>query len=216
MLAIEDADLRKLLQQRNPEHLPHLIEFTLLKPEPIKLAFVARELGHYHDSAVSDVLIGLLAHEDHRVIIGAIQGLQENGFNQDILHICRFLNSEVPTLAEAARTALSAFSPQRILSALTELPNYPDEKVREAGVFVLSRMSGKPVFQMLVDFLKDKSEKVRQKAIHGMAFQKNPAFIEPLREFSRNAHEEDKRLARKAIIYLQSFVPKPKPGQKSN
>jgi hypothetical protein len=212
MTAIEDGELRKLLLQRNPEHLPFLIEFIMMKPEPVKLAFLAREMGYYHDPAVVDVLTGLLYHDDPRVVVGAIQGLQECASGLAILAICPFLQAQIPAIADAAKNALTFFGPKQLLAAFQELKNQPDERVREAGVFILSRMKGRPVVDLLMSMLSDPSTRVRQKTILGMSFQKNPEYLEPLRDVFRSAtHDEEKKLARKAIIYLQTFAPNPKP-----
>ena len=43
MLAITDSELRELFALRNPAHIPHLIEYIMTKPEPARLAFVAKE-----------------------------------------------------------------------------------------------------------------------------------------------------------------------------
>jgi hypothetical protein len=212
MFAIEDSEMRTLLQQRNPAHIPHLIEYIMMKPEPVRLAYVTRELGFYHDPALTDVLSGLLYHEDSRVILAAIQGLAETGGSAALLAVAPFLQSSVPILREAARKALEACNTKKLLSAFQELPGHPDERVREAGIFILSRMKGEPVVVLLTEMLKDHSAKVRQKAVLAMGYQKNPVYLETLREFFRNAEPEDKKLARKAIVYLQSYAPKPQPG----
>ncbi|HEY9071863.1 MAG TPA: HEAT repeat domain-containing protein, partial [Candidatus Ozemobacteraceae bacterium] len=205
MLAITDGELRSLLQMRNPEHLPALVEYISMKPDPVRLAFLAREMGHYHDPAVSDILSTLLYHPDHRVGLSAIQGLQINGGAEAVLAICPFLESEVPVLVDAARTALMDFGPQRVLEGVARLPSHPDERVRSAGVLLLSRMKGAPVARLLVSMLGDRSAAVRQKAILAMAFQKDPAYLATLREFVRQAPEEDRKVARKAIVFLQTL-----------
>lgn len=216
MLAIEDGELRTLLLQRNPGHIPHLIEFILTKPDPVRLAFVAREIGNYHDTAVGDVLASLLYHEDERVVIAAIQGLQATGGSVAVLNICPFIQSEIPIVAEAAKAALSYFGPKRIMEAFFDLPANLDERVREAGVFVLSRMRGESVTRILSEMLCDKSLKVRQKVMLAMAFQKDPGYLPILREFFRKASEIDKKLSRKTIVYLQGFAPAAKyPNQAS-
>lgn len=209
MLAITDGELRTLLQMRNPEHLPALVEYITLKPDPVRLAFLARELGHYHDPAVSEILSTLLYHQDHRVGLSAIQGLQLNGGAESVPAICPFLESEVPALVESARAALTEFGPRLVLEGLARLPSHPDDRVRSAGVFVLSRMKGAAVSKLLVAMLGDKSADVRRKVLLAMAFQKNPAFVPTLREFVRQAPEEDRKVARKAIVYLQSLEKKP-------
>ncbi|HOY66571.1 MAG TPA: HEAT repeat domain-containing protein [Candidatus Ozemobacteraceae bacterium] len=205
MLAITDGELRTLLQLRNPEHLPALVEYISMKPDPVRLAFLAREMGHYHDPAVSDILSTLLYHPDHRVGLSAIQGLQINGGVEAVLAICPFLESEVPVLVDAARTALMDFGPRRVLEGIARLPSHPDERVRSAGVLLLSRMKGAPVARLLVSMLGDRSANVRQKAILAMAFQKDPAYLTTLREFVRQAPEEDRKVARKAIVFLQTL-----------
>ncbi|GAB4271814.1 MAG: hypothetical protein Kow0029_09790 [Candidatus Rifleibacteriota bacterium] len=211
MLAIDDGELRELLAQKNPAHIPHLIEYVLSKPEPLRLALVARELGYYDDPAVIDTLASLLYHEDNRVALAAIQGLEKSKNPQAILLLCPFLKSDIPLLAQAARSALSNFGAVKILKAFISLPQNPDEKIREAGVFVLSRMKGKQVEQLLVQMLNDDSEVIREKVILAMSYQKNPAYIDALREFFRIASGKDKTLARKAIVYLQGFVSSKKP-----
>jgi HEAT repeat protein/outer membrane biosynthesis protein TonB len=206
MLAISDGELRRLLAQKNPAHIPHLIEYVLCKPEPVRLALVARELGKYDDPAVIDTLAGLLYSEDNRVALAAIQGLENSKNPAAILHICPFLKAEIPLLAQAARTALANFGAVKILKAFVRLPRFSDEKIREAGVFVLSRMKGAQVEKLLMQLLNDESAEVRKKTILAMSYQKNPVYIEHLREFFRSASGEDKALARKAIVYLQGFA----------
>ena len=76
MLAISDSELRELFAMKNPAHIPHLIEYIMTKPEPMRLAFVAKEIGNYGDPAVVDTLASLLYHEDERVVLAAIQGLE--------------------------------------------------------------------------------------------------------------------------------------------
>ncbi|MBF0500997.1 MAG: HEAT repeat domain-containing protein [Candidatus Riflebacteria bacterium] len=209
MLAIEDGELRALLSQRNIEHVPHLIEYVLTRPEPVRLAYVAREIGHYRDPAVADVLASLLYHDDQRVVLAAIQGLQNNGGMAAVLHLCPFLQSPVAVLVDAAKNALGAFGPQKILIAFTELPTHPDERVREGGIFVLSRMRGRPVVELLQKMLaSDRSENVRKKIMLAMTFHKDPSYINVLRDFMKSAGEDEKKLARKAIVYLQGFVPR--------
>lgn len=210
MLAISDGELRSLLGQKDIRHIPHLIEYVLSRPEPVRLALVARELGHYNDPAVLDTLASLLYHEDPRVALAAIQGLENSKNPQAILHICPFLKSEIPLLAQAGRTALSNFGAVKILKAFIGLAQHPDAKIREAGVFVLSRMKGSQVEQLLIQLLHDDAEEIRQKVILAMAYQKNPAYIEPLREFYRIATGPDKTLSRKSIVYLQGFSTKKK------
>lgn len=206
MLAITDGELRSLLAQKNPKHVPHLIEYVLSKPEPVRLALVARELGNFTDPAVLDTLAGLLYNEDHRVALAAIQGLENSRNSNAILLICPFLKSDIPLLAQAARTALSNFGAVKILKAFVQLPQLADARIREAGVFVLSRMKGAQVEQLLVQMLNDNDEEIREKVILAMSYQKNPAYIDPLRDFFRIATGPDKTLARKAIVYLQGFV----------
>ena len=207
MLAISDGELRKLLHQRNPDHIPNLVEYILTKPDPVRLAFVGREMGNYHDPAVTDVLASFLYNDDHRVVLGAIHGLQTNGGNTAILHLCPFVQSEIPAIAEAARNALSSFGAKRILEAFYNLPADPDEGLRAAGVYVLARMRGEQVSRILGDLLYDQSLNVRREVMLAMAFQKEPAYLVKLREFARKAaSEDDKRMARKTIVYLQGFV----------
>lgn len=210
MLAISDGELRSLLAQKNPKHIPHLIEYILSRPEPVRLALVTRELGNFKDPAVIDTLASLLYNEDNRVALAAIQGLEISRSTAAILHICPFLKSDIPLLAQAARTALSNFGAVQILKAFARLPQHPDAKIREAGVFVLSRMKGTQVEQLLVQMLNDDAEEVREKVVLAMSYQKNPVYIDPLREFFRIAAGPDKTLARKAIVYLQGFVGKKK------
>jgi HEAT repeat protein len=206
MMAMSDGELRSLLAQKKLAHIPYLIEYVLSKPEPVRLSLVARELGNYNDPAVIDTLASLLYHQDNRVALAAIQGLENSKNIQAVLHICPFLKSEIPLLAQAARTALSNFGAVKILQAFAKLPSFSDEKIREAGVFVLSRMKGKQVEKLLIQMLNDESEKVREKVILAMSYQKNPVYVEPLREFFRNATGPDKALSRKAVVYLQGFV----------
>ncbi|MFZ5950410.1 MAG: HEAT repeat domain-containing protein [Candidatus Rifleibacteriota bacterium] len=210
MLAITDGELRSLLAQKNAKHVPLLIEYVLSKPEPVRLALVTRELGYYNDPAVIDILASLLYNEDHRVALAAIQGLELSKNQQAILHICPFLKSEIPLLAQAARTALANFGAVAILKAFVKLPQLADSRIREAGVFVLSRMKGTQVEQLLVQMLNDDVQEIREKVILAMSYQKNPVYIDPLREFFRIAAGPDKTLARKAIVYLQGFVGKKK------
>ncbi len=209
MLAITDGELRKLLQMRNPEHLPALVEYITMKPDPVRLAFMAREMGHYHDPAVSEILSTLLYHPDHRVTLSAIQGLQTNGGVESVAVVCPFLEADVPALVEAARAALTEFGPRLVLEGLARLPSHPDERVRSGGVFVLSRMKGDAVSRLLVAMLGDPSAEVRRKVLLGMAYQKNPAYIPTLREFVRQATDDDRKVARKAIVFLQSMERKP-------
>ncbi len=205
MLAISDGELRTLLQLRNPEHLPALVEYITMKPDPVRLAFLAREMGNFHDPAVSDILSTLLYHPDHRVGLSAIQGLQINGGVESVLAICPFLESDVPVLVDAARTALMDYGPQRVLEGLARLPSHPDERARSAGVFVLSRMRGPAIARLLVAMLGDRSAEVRQKAILAMANQKDIAYLATLREYVRHAPEEDRKITRKAIVFLQTL-----------
>ena len=209
MFAIEDGELRILLQQRNPGHLPALFEYVMTRPESVRLAFVARELGHYHDPAVTDLLAQLLYHEDVRVVLAAIQGMQLNADPSGILHICPFLISPDGIVSEAARNALMSFGPAKILNMFVrELPRNSDDRIREAGVFVLSRMKGGAVTNLLVQMLADRSIEVRKKVVMGMTFQKDPQFLPVLREFMKAAPEEEKKLARKAVVYLQGLLPR--------
>jgi hypothetical protein len=208
MLAITDGELRELLAQKNLNHLPAIIEYIMTKPEPARLAFVARALGFYRDAAVIDTLSDLLHHKDDRVALAAIQGLENTGNAEVILLLCPFIRSETPVLAQAARSALTKFGPARIIAVLQELPKAQDEKVREAGVFLLSRMNGTAVEQLLKQMLKDPAESVRCQVILAMSFQKNPVYIEKLREFFKTTIGTDRTLARKAIVYLQGFLHK--------
>ncbi len=210
MLCISDGELRELFAMKNAAHIPHLIEYVLTKPEPLRLSFVARELGHYGDPAVIDTLASLLYHKDERVALAAIQGLENSKKPAAVLHLCPFLRSEIPLLAQAARTALSNFGAVKILQAFKNLPDHSDEKIREAGVFVLSRMKGNAVEELLKKMLHDDSLEVRTRVILAMSYQKNPVYIDALREFFRIAAESDKAMARKAIVYLQGFVERQK------
>ncbi len=210
MLCISDGELRELFAMKNAAHIPHLIEYILTKPEPLRLSFVAREIGHYGDPAVIDTLASLLYHQDERVALAAIQGLENSKKPAAVLHLCPFLRSEIPLLAQAARTALSNFGAVKILQAFKNLPEHSDEKIREAGVFVLSRMKGNAVEELLKKMLHDDSLEVRTRTILAMSYQKNPVYIDPLREFFRIAAESDKAMARKAIVYLQGFVERQK------
>lgn len=206
MLAITDGELREMFAMKNPGHIPHLIEYVLTRPEPVRLAFVAREIGHYDDAAVIDVLASLLYHEDERVVLAAVQGMENSCRPAAVLHLCPFIRSEAPLIAQAARTALANFGAGKILQAFQDLSAHPDVRIREAGVFVLSRMKGKAVEELLKKMLLDRSLEVRNKTILAMSYQKNPSYIECLREFFRSANESDKALARKAIVYLQGFA----------
>ncbi len=205
MLAISDGELRSLLAQKNPAHIPHFIEYVLTKPEPVRLSLVARELGHFTDPAVIDTLASLLYNEDQRVALAAIQGLENSKSPMAILHICPFLKSDIPILAQAARSALSNFGAVKILKAFLKLPAHPDERIRESGVFVLSRMKGAQVEELLLQMLHDESPLIRQKVLLAMSYQKNANYLPDLREFFRTAEGEDKTLVRKAIVYLQGF-----------
>ncbi len=206
MMAISDSELRELFAQKDPRHIPHLIEYVLTRPETVRLAFVTRELGNYGDPAVIDMLASLLYNEDHRVALAAIQGLEKTQKAAAVLHICPFLKCDIPLLAQAARSSLSNFGAVKILQAFRDLPGHPDEKIRDAGVFVLSRMRGRGVEELLLRMLSDESLQIRSNVILAMSYQKNPVYIDTLREFFRNASEADKTLARKAIVYLQGFV----------
>lgn len=206
MMAITDAELREMFAQKNSRHIPHLIEYVLTRPEPVRLAFVARELGNYDDPAVIDILAGLLYHDDQRVSLAAIQGLEQSKKVTAILHLSPFLRSEIPLLAQAARTALNNFGAVKIMQAFHNLPQNSDERIRLAGVFVLSRMKGPQVEELLKQMLRDDSLDVRCDVILAMSYQKSPAYLDSLREFFRIAADRDKTLARKAIVYLQGFV----------
>ncbi|PKL44619.1 MAG: hypothetical protein CVV41_04450 [Candidatus Riflebacteria bacterium HGW-Riflebacteria-1] len=210
MMAITDSELRDLFAQKNPRHIPHLIEYVLTRPEPVRLAFVAREIGSYDDPAVIDVLAGLLYNDDQRVALAAIQGLEASKKVPSIPHLCPFLRSEVPLLAQAARTALNNFGAVKIMQAFHNLPQNPDERVRSAGVFVMSRMKGAQVEELLKQMLSDDSLDIRCDVILAMSYQKNPVYLDSLREFFRIATARDKVLARKAIVYLQGFVTRKK------
>lgn len=205
MLAISDGELRELMSQRNPAHIPSLIEYVMTRPEPVRLAFVARELGNYKDDAVVETLGKLLWHNDERVVLAAIQGLENTEKLSAILLLCSLVKSENPLVAQSARASLSRFGAVQLMKALETMPDNPDVKIKEAGIFVLSRMKGVAVENLLKRMLKDESEEVRCEAILAMSFQKNPVYIETLREFFRSAGDKDKSLARKAIVYLQSF-----------
>ncbi len=205
MLAITDTELRELFAMKNPAHIPHLIEYVMTKPEPMRLAFVAKELGNYGDPAVVDTLASLLYHEDERVVLAAIQGLESTKSPAAVVPLCPFLRDEVPLFAQAARTALSKFGAVKIMQALKDLPNFTDIKLKEAGIFVLSRMKGDPVEKILKTLLNDESSSVRIQVILAMSFQKNPAYIDTLREFYRIANETEKSMTRKAIVYLNGF-----------
>lgn len=205
MLAITDSELRELFAIKNPAHIPHLIEYVMTKPEPMRLAFVAKELGNYNDPAIIDTLSSLLYHDDERVVLGAIQGLECSKSPDAVIPLCPFLRSEIPLYAQAARTALSKFGAVKIMQALKDLPSFTDNKIKEAGIFVLSRMSGSPVEKILKALLNDESSEVRIQAILAMSYQKNPVYIEALREFYRIANENEKSMTRKAIVYLNGF-----------
>ncbi|HNX75251.1 MAG TPA: HEAT repeat domain-containing protein [Candidatus Rifleibacterium sp.] len=206
MLAITDGELRELFAMKNGAHIPHLIEYIMTRPEPLRLALVAREIGHYGDPAVIDTLASLLYHDDERVALAAINGLENSKKPAAVLHLCPFLQAETPILAQAARTALLGFGAVKILQAFKNLPDQSDEKIKVGGVFVLSRMKGNAVEELLKKMLHDDALEVRSKTILAMSYQKNPVYIEPLREFFRIAAESDKAMARKAIVYLQGFV----------
>ncbi len=205
MLAITDSELRELFAMKNPAHIPHLIEYIMTKPEPMRLAFVAKEIGNYGDPAVVDTLASLLYHEDERVVLAAIQGLEATKTSAAVIPLCPFLRSEVPLYAQAARTALSKFGAVKIMQALKDLPSFTDIKIKEAGIFVLSRMKGDPVEKILKALLNDESSSVRIQAILAMSYQKNPVYIDSLREFYRIANETEKSMTRKAIVYLNGF-----------
>ena len=205
MLAITDSELRELFAMKNPSHIPHLIEYIMTKPEPMRLAFVAKEIGNYGDPAVVDTLASLLYHEDERVVLAAIQGLEATKSPAAVIPLCPFLRSEIPLYAQAARTALSKFGAVKIMQALKDLPTFTDIKLKEAGIFVLSRMKGDPVEKILKTLLNDESSSVRIQAILAMSYQKNPVYIDPLREFYRIANETEKSMTRKAIVYLNGF-----------
>ena len=205
MLAITDSELRELFAMKNPAHIPHLIEYIMTKPEPMRLAFVAKEIGNYGDPAVVDTLASLLYHEDERVVLAAIQGLEATKSPAAVIPLCPFLRSEIPLYAQAARTALSKFGAVKIMQALKDLPTFTDIKLKEAGIFVLSRMKGDPVEKILKTLLNDESSSVRIQAILAMSYQKNPVYIDPLREFYRIANETEKSMTRKAIVYLNGF-----------
>ncbi len=205
MLAITDAELRELFAMKNPAHIPHLIEYIMTKPEPMRLAFVAKEIGNYGDPAVVDTLASLLYHEDERVVLAAIQGLEATKSPAAVIPLCPFLRSEIPLYAQAARTALSKFGAVKIMQALKDLPTFTDIKLKEAGIFVLSRMKGDPVEKILKTLLNDESSSVRIQTILAMSYQKNPVYIDSLREFYRIANETEKSMTRKAIVYLNGF-----------
>lgn len=205
MLAITDSELRELFAMKNPAHIPHLIEYIMTKPEPMRLAFVAKEIGNYGDPAVVDTLASLLYHEDERVVLAAIQGLEATKSPAAVIPLCPFLRSEIPLYAQAARTALSKFGAVKIMQALKDLPTFTDIKLKEAGIFVLSRMKGDPVEKILKTLLNDESSSVRIQTILAMSYQKNPVYIDPLREFYRIANETEKSMTRKAIVYLNGF-----------
>lgn len=205
MLAISDSELRELFAMKNPAHIPHLIEYVMTKPEPMRLSFVAKELGNYGDPAVIDTLASLLYHEDERVVLAAIQGLEATKSPQAVVPLCPFLRSDVPLYAQAARTALSKFGAVKIMQALKDLPTFSDIKLKEAGIFVLSRMKGDAVEKILKALLNDNSSSVRIQVILAMSYQKNPDYIDSLREFYRIASEAEKSMTRKAIVYLQGF-----------
>ncbi len=205
MLAITDSELRELFAMKNPAHIPHLIEYIMTKPEPMRLAFVAKEIGNYGDPAVVDTLASLLYHEDERVVLAAIQGLEATKSPAAVIPLCPFLRSEIPLYAQAARTALSKFGAVKIMQALKDLPTFTDIKLKEAGIFVLSRMKGDPVEKILKTLLNDESSSVRIQAILAMSYQKNPVYIDSLREFYRIANETEKSMTRKAIVYLNGF-----------
>ena len=205
MLAITDSELRELFAMKNPAHIPHLIEYIMTKPEPMRLAFVAKEIGNYGDPAVVDTLASLLYHEDERVVLAAIQGLEATKSPAAVIPLCPFLRSEIPLYAQAARTALSKFGAVKIMQALKDLPTFTDIKIKEAGIFVLSRMKGDPVEKILKALLNDESSSVRIQAILAMSYQKNPVYIDSLREFYRIANETEKSMTRKAIVYLNGF-----------
>ena len=205
MLAITDSELRELFAMKNPAHIPHLIEYIMTKPEPMRLAFVAKELGNYSDPAVVDALSSLLYHEDERVVLAAIQGLETTKLPAAVIPLCPFLRSEIPLYAQAARTALSKFGAVKIMQALKDLPTFTDINLKEAGIFVLSRMKGDPVEKILKTLLNDESSSVRIQAILAMSYQKNPVYIDALREFYRIANETEKSMTRKAIVYLNGF-----------
>lgn len=205
MLAITDAELRELFAMKNPAHIPHLIEYIMTKPDPMRLAFVAKEIGNYGDPAVVDTLASLLYHEDERVVLAAIQGLEATKSPAAVIPLCPFLRSEIPLYAQAARTALSKFGAVKIMQALKDLPTFTDIKLKEAGIFVLSRMKGDPVEKILKTLLNDESSSVRIQTILAMSYQKNPVYIDSLREFYRIANETEKSMTRKAIVYLNGF-----------
>ncbi|MBF0543787.1 MAG: hypothetical protein HQM08_05105 [Candidatus Riflebacteria bacterium] len=215
MLTISDEELVKLLDAKNIDNLPALLEYISTRPDPKRLALIAAGLGNYHNPEITGILAGLLHHETKGIIFAAMGGLQTNGDPTGIFHICPFLKSEDKELADAAKFALYSFGPTKILQVFSKLSEISDEKTKVSSVFLLSRMKGKAVTELLVKLLKDPSDKVRQEVLMGMTFQKDPVYISILRDFIKTSSEEEKKLARKAMIYLQGFVPKPSVGSKS-
>ncbi len=206
MLAISESELRELFAMKNPAHIPHLIEYIMTKPEPARLAFVAKELGNYNDPAIVDALSTLLYHEDERVVLAAIQGLEATKMPIAVVPLCPFLKSDIPLFAQAARTALSKFGAVKIIQAFKDLTNFKDNKLKESAIFVLSRMKGEAVEELLKSLLKkDESSEVIIQTILAMSYQKNPVYVEPLREFYKIANEKEKSITRKAIVYLNGF-----------
>ena len=66
-------------------------------------------------------------------------------------------------------------------------------------------MKGEPVEKILKSLLNDESPEVRIQVILAMSFQKNPVYIDVLREYYRIATEAEKSMTRKAIVYLNGF-----------
>ena len=66
-------------------------------------------------------------------------------------------------------------------------------------------MKGEAVEKIMKAMLFDDSSEIRIQTILAMSYQKNPVYIDSLREFYRTANDDEKSTTRKAIVYLNGF-----------
>ena len=87
-------------------------------------------------------------NNDERVVLAAIQGLENSRHPSAVLLLCGFIRSDIPLLAQAARSALTKFGAVLIIEEC-KFTSSIRRKIKEAAIFVLSRMKGSAVEDLL-------------------------------------------------------------------
>lgn len=184
--------------------LRELAEDDSLDPGRLGLVlFTAGLLG------ATDLLVRYLGHEDPRVRGQAMEGVEGTQWEVALRSLIPCLSSRSRTVRHNAIRALRLFPRKKVLSAARKLLAAPEARLRESGIYVLTKMRFDETLQVLIAYLGTEDDHgLARKAAGTVAMTATPADVAMIEALLEGEQDERRAaLIRKILTHVGGGAP---------